>query len=117
MKWKIKIFSYEEKDIVLIIAMLVFFGVVYFLLNNTQRQIDNHLNVTQGKIIEYYSRGIIKYSYAIDKYYESYAKIPSSAEFKASIFFDKNYLIEFSRVDPSNSRIIIDGVRYKSGVD
>lgn len=119
---KAKISEGNDKAIKSTIFMIALGIGIYFILNSKQREIDKHFGVTQGMVTNYLPSGRggkkIEYKYFISKYYVAYAVVPSDNIFKASkIFFDKNYLIEYSTVDPSNSRIVIDGVRYKSGVD
>ena len=101
--------------------MLLFSILGYIYLNNQQRDIDNNLGNTYGIILDYLPSGkggkSIEYKYYVDKYYIEYAVIPSKKEFKNKIINGKKYLVEYSIKDPSNSRIIIDGNKYASGVD
>jgi len=104
-------------------AFLIFFGfLVYIYLYSQQREIDNNLDVVIGKIIEYRQSAKsgmeIEYIYFVsNKKYKGVVKVPWDVDFAQKINFNKEYVVEYSMKDPSNSRIIIDGEKYADGVD
>jgi len=102
-------------------VLLVILGLlVYFYLYNQQRDIDNNLGTTNGKIIEYkvyvvQSGWEVKYEYYVfGKKYEDFGAI---GKYKIKIDLSKDYVVEYSTKDPSISRIIINGKKYSKGVD
>lgn len=111
--------NWNLKDTMTIVGLVIFSILVYLYLHNQQREIDDNLGVTTGRILRYLPSGKggkqVEYFY-LERYTE-YAEIPSEDSFKKKISLTKEYVIEYSIKNPSNSRIIIDSVKYAKGVD
>lgn len=114
------IWEEEKRGVIACLILIIFGAIVFYYLYDKQREIDNNLGITKGKIISYkmgapQSGMRAEYEYIVNGV--KYKGIAASGGLKKYIDYNKEYTIEYSTKDPSNSRIIINGKRYARGVD
>lgn len=106
------------KELIYFLALYSIAFSMYYYLYSKQREIDNYMGITKSLVVENIfnkkSGWLLEYTYEIKgKIY----KETSVSESGLDIDKNKTYRIEYSTIDPENSRIIINGVTYNDGVD
>lgn len=110
----------NKKQLLYVVPMLAFLFAILLYSNKIQKEIDQHLEKTNAHMMRIIKGGmgqkfIVFEYYVEDKRFERTVELPLGF-CKTGDCFDKEYIIEYSTLNPQYCRIVIEGKTYKGNI-